>query len=58
MTSEYTARIPDIMMGISDCCAVRIYSKATKGAKYPTFITRSGRKVPTPAMPIPDLAVP
>ena len=59
MTSEYTAMIPAMTTGMRDFGKTCIrHSLRALGASSPTFMIRSGLKVPTPAMPIPDFAVP
>jgi len=59
ITREYTAMIPDMTTGISDWIIVlSAWYVKLWGWKQLAFIIRSGRNVPTPAMPMPDLAVP
>lgn len=58
MTREYTAMIPDMTTGIRDCIDKYISKVKLLSGTVQTFIIRSGRNVPTPAIPIPDLEVP
>ncbi len=62
MTREYTAIMPDMTTGIRDCgkmrVSVRISLIALDNPGCRTFMIRSGLKVPTPAIPMPDFAVP
>jgi hypothetical protein len=56
-TSPYTAMIPDMTTGMSDC--ERGVSRALGGGVYArTFMMSSGLNAPRPAMPMPALDVP
>jgi hypothetical protein len=51
--------IPDITTGMSDFRAeLSVKDKAGPKLRWLAFMIRSGRNVPTPAIPMPDLAVP
>ena len=59
ITREYTAIIPAMTTGMRDCrCKFQYYPQSYKSSGFITFIIRSGLNVPTPAIPMPDLAVP
>lgn len=61
MTSEYTAMIPDMTTGIRHCggrTLAELLGPMVHTQSRLTFMIKSGRKVPTPAMPMPDFAVP
>ena len=56
-TSAYTAMIPAMTTGIRDCGqSISLLYRTTSSPH--TFMIRSDLNVPTPAMPIPDFAVP
>lgn len=56
-TSPYTAMIPAITTGTSDCI-IRDEVKAISQRTPLAFMISSGLNVPRPAMPIPAFAVP
>ena len=58
MTSEYTAMIPDMTTGMSDYRHALVSVSLLDRECRCTFMIRSGLNVPTPEIPMPDLAVP
>ena len=58
ITNEYTAMIPAMTTGIKDCCESLISIETSHRFDELAFIMRSGLNVPTPAIPMPDFAVP
>lgn len=59
ITREYTAIIPAMTTGMRDCrCRIQLRNCNHQQSVVLTFMIRSGLKVPTPAIPMPDFAVP